>query len=304
MCDDLTEGSNKRWLAAKKLGRREFNALSLGAAAAALIPGCKDDDASLDARDAAASGEALTTTSSTVTIETPDGTADAYFVHPESGRHPAVITWPDILGLREAFEMMATRLAAQGYAVLVVNQYYRTAPAPVLSSWEEWMSDEGKAKLAPNLAAISADGVTSDGAAFVEWLDKQSAVDTAKKVGVNGYCMGGPFTFRTAAAASKRVGAIASFHGANLVTDMPDSPHLLIPDFQAALLIAIAQNDDESKPEAKTVLKDTAKDADRAAEIEVYPAQHGWCAIDSAVYDEAQADKAYDRMLELYSQHL
>lgn len=296
MCDDLTERDTKRWLEERKLGRREFSALSVGATAALLVPGCGSDDESA----ASSAADAAATTSSLVKIETQDGTADAFFVHPTTGKHPAVLVWPDILGLRDAFKTMGTRLAASGYAVLVINQYYRTAPAPVLSSWDEWMSDAGKAKLQPNLDAINADGIERDGGALVDWLDKQTAVDTKKKVGSSGYCMGGPFTFRTAKSRPERVGAIASLHGGSLVTDAADSPHKLIADIKASMLIAIAQNDDMRQPDAKTALKDAAEAAKLPAEVEVYPAMHGWCAIDSAVFDETQADKAWSRMLALF----
>lgn len=298
MCDESTERDIKRTLSEKRLGRRQFSALWASAAAALWVPGCASDDKS--STQAAVAG----TTSGLVKIETPDGTADAFFVHPDSGRHPAVLIWPDILGLREAFQMMATRLASSGYAVLVINQYYRTAAAPVLSSWEEWMSDAGKAKLQPNLDAITGDGVGRDGAAMIDWLDKQSAVDNTKKVGTSGYCMGGPFTLRTAAARPERVGAAASLHGANLVTTAPDSPHLLFPTLKAALLLAIAQNDDMRQPDAKTTLQDAAAAAKLSAEIEVYPAAHGWCPPDSPVYDETQAERAWARTLALFGDHL
>ena len=326
MCDDLTEHDNQRWLAEKRLGRREFSA-AVGATAAVLVAGCGDDD-STDAAEGSAgsSGSAghaagsgghaagssgtdeqentTATKSELVTIDTPDGKADAFFVYPESGRHPAVIVWPDVLGVRDAFKTMGTRLAKDGYAVLVVNQYYRTSTAPVLESWNEWNTDAGKAKLRPMIAAITPAGTTSDAAAFVEWLDKQDAVDTGKKIGTSGYCMGGPFTFRTAASKPERVGAFASLHGGGLVADNDDSPHLLFAKIKASSLIAIAMNDDERQPDAKTTLMSAAKDANLEAEIEVYPAMHGWCAIDSAVYDKDQADKAYDRMVTIFGKAL
>lgn len=302
MCDDLTERDNEKWLAEKRLGRREFG-VAVGATAAVLLPGCSDSD-----KDPAEPGDkpspsvtTAETKSSMVNIETPDGTLDAFFVHPTSGKHPAVIVWPDVLGLRDAFKTMGTRLAQDGYAVLVLNQYYRSSPAPVLSSWDEWRTDDGRAKLMPMIAKITPPGTTSDAAAMIDWLDGQSAVDTAKKIGTSGYCMGGPFTFRTAASRPQRVGAFASLHGGGLVTDAPDSPHLLFETIDAAALIAIAQNDDERAPAVKDQLKDAAKAAGLEAEIEVYPAQHGWCAIDSTVYDEAQAEKAWSRMLALFS---
>jgi carboxymethylenebutenolidase len=298
MCDDRTERENKHWLA-ERLGRRKFN-IGVGATAAVLVAGC---DSSSDS-DSANASTTMATQSSLVSIDTPDGTVDAFFVHPSTGRHPAIIMWPDILGVRDAFKMMATDLAETGYAVLVVNQYYRTAKAPVIGSWADWMTDEGRAKLQPMIAAITPAGTTSDAAAFVEWLDAQSAVDTKKKIGTCGYCMGGPFTFRTAASRPERVGAFASFHGANLVSDSPDSPHRLFETVEASALIAIAQNDDERQPDAKTVLKTSAEEAGVEAEVEVYPAQHGWCAIDSAVYDEAQAEKAKARMLAIFGEAL
>lgn len=308
MCDDLTDRDLKRRLEAKRLGRREFSALSVGVTAAWLIPGCDSDESSASSPDAGntadAAAEVATTKSSLVQIKTDDGTADAFFVHPESGKHPAVLVWPDILGLREAFESMATRLAERGYAVLVLNQYYRTAPAPLLTSWEEWQSDEGKAKLMPAVSALSPETVTRDAAALIDWLDDQAAVDTNKKVGSTGYCMGGPFTIRTAASRPERVGAIGSFHGGGLVTTEDNSPHLLFPDIDAALLIAIAENDDERQPEAKDTLKEAAESADLAAEIEVYPALHGWCPPDAPAYDETQANKAFDRLLAVFSEHL
>lgn len=299
MCDEFTERDNQRVLAEKRLGRREFSGLVVGTTAALMAPGCSDDE-----KKSTEASPVAGTTSSLVKINTPDGTADAFFVHPETGRYPAILIWPDILGLRDAFKDMATRLAGEGYAVLVINQYYRTSPAPVLSSWSEWMSDDGKAKLQPMLAAISADGIRSDGGAMIDWLDMQSAVDTGKKVGTTGYCMGGPFTLRTAASRPQRVGVAASFHGANLVTAAPDSPHLLFPELKAALLIAIAENDDMRQPDAKSTLKDAAEAAKLPAVIEVYPAQHGWCPTDSPVYDETQAERAWSGMLDLFTEHL
>ena len=296
MCDDVTESENGDWLLGRKLGRREFAALGVGAAAFAMLPGC-----------ATAQGGAagpVETASRTVQVMTPDGTMDGFFVHPANGKHPAVILWPDIAGLRDAYKMMATQLAASGYAVLVVNQYYRSARAPVLASFAEWRTDAGRARLQPMIAQLNPAVTTRDAGAFIAWLDAQPEVDTARKIASSGYCMGGPFTFRTAAANPARVGAIASFHGGGLVTDAPDSPHLLIDDFSAAMLIAIAQNDDERAPTHKDVLRSTASAASRPAEIEVYPAQHGWCTIDSPVYAAAEAERAWGRMLALFAERL
>ncbi|MEZ4398930.1 MAG: dienelactone hydrolase family protein [Kofleriaceae bacterium] len=235
-----------------------------------------------------------------MTVTTPDGVAEAFFVAPASGRHPGVILWPDIAGLRDAYQTMATRLAAAGYAVLAVNQYYRSSKVPVLASFAEWMTDAGKAKLAPMREALTPTGIASDGAAFVAWLDAQPEVDPARKLATIGYCMGGPFTFRTAAAAP-RIGAIGSFHGAGLVTADADSPHLLLPRMKVAALICIAQNDDARDPTARPALAEAAAAAQVAAEIEVYPAQHGWCTLDAPVYDHDQAERAWARMLATFA---
>lgn len=295
MCDDITEQDNAHWLLGRRLGRREFAALGAGVGALALMPGCAQ------AQQAAA---APATASRAVEVTTPDGRMDGFFVYPASGRHPAVILWPDIAGLRDAFRTMATRLAQAGYAVLVVNQYYRSSPAPVLASFAEWRTDAGRARLQPMIAALSSGGIASDGGAFADWLDGQAEVDSARKIASIGYCMGGPFTFRTAAARPARVGAIASFHGGGLVTDAPDSPHRLMVGFAAAMLIAIAQNDDSRAPTDKDTLRTAADAAGRFAEIEVYPAQHGWCTIDSPVYAEAEAERAWGRMLALFAERL
>jgi carboxymethylenebutenolidase len=186
--------------------------------------------------------------------------------------------------------------------VLVVNQYYRGAPAPVLTSFAQWRTPEGQAKLAPMIAALTSQAVTRDAAAYVRFLDGQPAVDRNRKIGSSGYCMGGPFAVRTAAAAPARVGAVASLHGASLVTDKPDSPHRLIAATHARFLFAIARGDDARSPGDKGALRAAAAAAHRPAEVEVYPAEHGWCTIDAPVYDRVQADRAYARMLALFTQ--
>ena len=290
MCDELTEAENAAWLS-----RRQFGAAGAGAAVMAAMPGC-----SL----AEPAPGALAVKNRAVTVTTPDGKVDAWFYAPETGKHPAVIMWPDIAGLRDAYKTMAARLASAGYAVLVVNHYYRGATAPVLDSLVAWRTPEGQAKLKPLIAGITPAGTMSDARAFVAWLDAQSEVNTAKKIGTCGYCMGGPYTVRTAAAVPTRVGAAASFHGAGLVGEGPDSPINLLARTTAGFLIAIAQNDDASAPEEKTALIAAAKAAGRPAEVEVYPAQHGWCTIDAPIYDKVQADKAWARMLALYAANL
>ena len=314
MCDEETEADNARWLTQARLHRREVG-MGAGAVVATLMAGCGPSPAPAPAKTPSASaGEgpparepsessatSAAPTGRTVTIETPDGTAEGFFVAPSGARHPGVLVWPDVAGLRGAFETMATRLAEQGYAVLVVNPYYRSAKMPILETFSQWQTEEGKAKIAPMREALTPEGIASDGAAFVAWLDAQPEVDTARKIATTGYCMGGPFTFRTAAAAPERVGAIGSFHGGGLVTKNADSPHLLFSKMKAAALVCIAQNDDERQPEAKSTLKQAAESAHVPAEIEVYPAQHGWCVTDSPVYDEQQAERAWARMLATFS---
>jgi carboxymethylenebutenolidase len=242
---------------------------------------------------------------SDVEIKTADGVADCYFVHPSSGKHPAVLVCPDIFGLRPAFKEMARRLAGSGYAVLVFNPFYRTQKAPTAPEHPNFGDPATRDKLMGMAGKTSADTMASDAKAFVPWLDSQSAVDKKKKMGVTGYCYGGPFTVRTAAAFPDRIGAGGSFHGGGLVTDKPDSPHLLIPKIKAQYLFAIAENDDQKQPEAKTVLKEAFEKAHLPAEIEVYTGtQHGWCPPDAAVYNHDQAEKAWSRQLALFKKAL
>ena len=286
MCDEFTEAEEAAALESKGLSRRQFAAMSAAVAMAAC------------AKPGEAKAPALR--ESTVRIQTPDGMADAFFVHPARGKRPAVIIWPDIGGLREVYNVMGRRLAAAGYAVLVVNQYYRNAPAPVLASFAEWRTPAGQAKLAPMIAGVTAAGVTRDAAALVAWLDTQPAVDRRKGIGSQGYCMGGPFAVRTAAAAPARVRAAASFHGGGLVGTAADSPIALLAQTKASYLIAIGRNDDARAPGDKDALRVAADAAKRPAEIEVYPADHGWCVADTPIYDAAQAERAWGRLLNLY----
>jgi len=244
---------------------------------------------------------ALAVTESDVTVTTPDGTADCYFVHPASGTAPGILVWPDIFGLRPAFRQMGKRLAESGYAVLVVNPFYRTKKAPT--------ADAGSAtpiqQLIPLAQSLNETTQMTDAKAFIAWLDAQPSVAKNRKVGTQGYCMGGPIAFRTAAAVPDRVGAVASFHGGGLVTDKPDSPHLQAATSKAQFLIAIAANDDARSPSDKIVLKETFAKANLVAEIEVYTdAAHGWCPPDSKVYNEPQAEKAWSRLLVLYEKAL
>jgi carboxymethylenebutenolidase len=244
---------------------------------------------------------AVAVTESEVTVTTPDGTADAYFVHPASGTAPGVLVWPDIFGLRPAFRQMGKRLAESGYSVLVVNPFYRVKKAPTAAKGSATPIPE----LLPLAQSLTETVQMSDAKAFIGWLDKQQSVAKNRKMGTQGYCMGGPIAFRTAAAVPDRVGAIASFHGGGLVTDMPNSPHLQAAKTKAQLLIAIAANDDMRAPNEKNVLKETFEKAKLPAEIEVYAgAAHGWCPPDSQVYNEGSAEKAWGRLLALYGKAL
>jgi carboxymethylenebutenolidase len=289
MCDDFTRSAEDAALARKGLTRREFAALS----AAITIAACSSGNG--EAKSSANLSEQV------VHVTTPDGTADALFVHPAKGAYPGVLLWPDVGGLRDAFKAMARRLAGAGYAVLAVNQYYRSAPAPVLASFAEWRTPEGQDKLKPMIALITTDVTMRDATAFVAFLDAQAAVDKRRKIGTSGYCMGGPYAVLTAAAVPDRVGAVASLHGANLVGTDPDSPNNLLAKTQASFLFAIGRNDDARDPAAKDTLRAAATAAGRPAEVEVYPADHGWCVPDTPMYDQAQADRAWERMLALYA---
>ena len=287
MCDERTDADNTKYLRAREMTRRQFGAVSAGAGLAMLLP-------------RAANAQAVT--ESEVDVTTPDGVADSYFVHPATGAHPGVLIWPDAFGLRPAKRQMAKRLAESGYSVLVVNQYYRSQRAPITDS-----TDFGALRdvLMPLMGTLNAETHMSDARAFVSFLDSQASVDGNRKMGTMGYCMGGPITMRTAAAVPDRIGAGASFHGGGLVTDEPDSPHLLVPQMQAHYLFAIAANDDENQPEAKDVLREAFDEAGLPAEIEVYEgALHGWCPPDSQVYFEAQAERAWTRLLALFESAL
>ena len=287
MCDDLTAIEEEAALAANGLSRRDFAALG----GAGLLAG---------AFAAPADAKEVMVVQDTVSIPTPDGTADALFFRPTKGKHPAVILWPDIAGVREAYRQMGMRLAANGYAVLVVNQYYRSAKAPIMNSIAEWRTPAGQEKLKPMIGALSADGIVRDAKAFVAWLDKRREVNKRRGIGTSGYCMGGPFAVRTAWAVPNRVKAAASFHGGGLVTDKADSPHKLLAASKASYLIAIARNDDAKAPADKDTFREAAKAAGRQAEIEVYNADHGWCTLDAPVYDKAEAERAWARMLVLF----
>jgi carboxymethylenebutenolidase len=286
MCDqDQFEKDRQEYDARGLVTRRQFGVL-LGAGVAMMLPRVANAAAVTDAD---------------VTVTTPDGTADCYFVHPASGTAAGVLLWPDIFGLRPAMRQMGKRLAESGYSVLVVNPFYRVKKAPT--------ADNGAAtpipQLMPLAQALNETTQMTDAKAFIGWLDRQSSVAKNRKMGTQGYCMGGPIAFRTAAAVPDRVGAVASFHGGGLVTTTPNSPHLQAAKTKAQLLIAIAANDDQRSPNDKTVMKETFEKAHLPAEIEVYAgAAHGWCPPDSGVYNEPQAEKAWSRLLALYGKAL
>jgi carboxymethylenebutenolidase len=283
MCDESTVADNERFF---RLSRRKFGTLTAGAAIVASLP---------------RSANAVSVVENDVNVPTPDGTADCYFVHPAEGAHAAVLVWPDIVGLRPAFRQMGKRLAESGYAVLVVNPYYRKAKAPVVGEGASSQDPETRNILMPLARSLSPETNVIDAKAFIGWLDAQSSVDTSRKIGTTGYCMGGPITMRTAGAIPDRVGAGASFHGGGLATDAPNSPHLLVRDFKASYLIAIAENDDEKDPQAKQTLRDAFDAAGLSAEIEVYEGTlHGWCPPDSRVYHAEQAEHAWARLLHLF----
>ena len=287
MCDERTVADTAKRLRDREITRRQFGAVSAGAGLAMLLP-------------RAANAQAVT--EAEVDVTTPDGVADSYFVHPASGAHPGVLIWPDAFGLRPAKRQMARRLAESGYSVLVVNQYYRSQRAPIADSTN---FAELRDVLMPLMGTLSPETHVTDARAFVSFLDAQPSVDGNRKMGTMGYCMGGPITMRTAAALPDRIGAGASFHGGGLVTDQPDSPHLLVPRMTAHYLFAIAENDDENEPEAKDVLREAFAEAGLPAEIEVYAgALHGWCPPDTQVYNEAQAERAWSRLLALFERAL
>ena len=292
MCDSNTLEDTIEYQLRCGLSRRQFGALTLGAGLTSVLA-------------PVARGDELAVTESEVDIRTPDGTADAYFVYPSKGAHAAVIVWPDIYGLRAAFRQMGKRLAQSGYSVLVVNPFYRRQRAPTAPEHADFDDPATRTALTDLMGSLTPATTQTDAVAFVQWLDGQPAADRRKRIGTSGYCMGGPLTVRTAAAVPGRIGAGASFHGGGLVTDKPDSPHLLIPKMKARYLIAIAESDDKRQPEAKGVLREAFATADLPAEIEVYPGTiHGWCPIDSKVYNHDQAEKAWSRMLVLFKSAL
>jgi len=286
MCDqDHFDDDRQKYEALGLVTRRQFGVL-VGAGISLMLPQVVN---------------AVAVTESDVAVKTPDGSADCYFVHPATGAAAGVLIWPDIFGLRPAFRQMGKRLAESGYSVLVVNPFYRTKKAPTAPAGAATPIPE----LRPLAQGLNETTQMTDAKAFIAWMDQQASVAKNRKIGTQGYCMGGPIAFRTSAAVPDRVGAVASFHGGGLVTDTPNSPHLQASKTKAQFLIAIAANDDQRAPNEKTVLKETFAKANLPAEIEVYEgAAHGWCPPDSGVYNEPQAEKAWTRLLALYQKGL
>src|SRR5450631_1581037 len=288
MCelDDFDEFSRRT----SEVSRRQFGAMALAVGLTAALPRLAG---------------AAETKGADVEIKTPDGTCDAYFVHPAKGTYPGVLIWPDIFGLRPAFKEMATRLAESGYSVLVINPFYRTKKAPTAPEHPDFDDPATRQTLLSLMGTLTPETAVTDARAFVSYLDSQPSVDGKRKIGTTGYCMSGPFVFRAAADLPDRIGAAATFHGGGLVTDKPDSPHLLIARMTAHFLIAIAENDDKREPQVKVVLRDEFAKAHLPAEIEVYAGTlHGWCPPDAQVYNREQAEKAWSRMLALFSTSL
>jgi carboxymethylenebutenolidase len=277
------------------IARRDFVAISVATGL------------STTAGSAAAAG--LEVVETNVEIKTADGTCDAAFIHPKSGSHPGVLIWPDAFGLRPAMRDIGKRIAAEGYSVVVPNPFYRVAKAPFSDASKfSFQNPDDMAKLRPLMASVNAPGnAEKDAAAYVAFLDAQKEVNKAKKIGTQGYCMGGPLVVKTAASLPNRIGAGASFHGGGLVTDKPDSPHLLAPKIKARMYFAVASNDDARQPDAKDKLKEAFAAAKVPAEIEVYSgALHGWCVPDMPmqngvpVYNKPDAERAWGKLVALY----
>ena len=283
---------------ADDFSRRDFVALSIAAGVAA-------------ATTTSARAANLPVTENNVTVKTPDGMCDAAFIHPTTGTHPGVLIWPDAFGLRPSMRDIAKRIAAEGYSVLVPNPFYRTAKAPVFGDVSNFNfgNQDDRAKLQSFTGPLQAAGnAEKDAAAYIAFLDAQQQVDKNKKMGTQGYCMGGPLVVKTCATVPNRVGAGASFHGGGLVTNNPDSPHLLAPKIKAHMYIGIAASDDATQPDAKDKLKEAFAAAKVPAEVELYVGtQHGWCMKDMPkqangmpIYNQVDAEKAWGKLLALY----
>jgi len=268
-----------------RLSRRSFGVAALGATALAASPAFAQSNA----------------VEKDVTIKTPDGECDAVLFHPAEGTHPAILVWPDIMGLRPAFRDLGKRLASQGYTVLVPNPFYRSIKGLAITGTANFSDPDTRTRLTGYRQAMTDDGVDKDAIAYLGFLDAQSQTNKMKKAGVQGYCMGGALSFRTAAAVPNRIAAVGSFHGGNgLVTKEANSPHLLIAKTNAAYLVCHAQNDDKTQPGMKDELKAAFVAAKKTATVEVYAADHGWCVPGSAVYNQAEAERAWTNLGNMY----
>lgn len=294
MIDDERHDSEKQNEASSDVSRRDFIAMSVAAGIVAAT---------------GSASAAMPVSETDVTIKTPDGMCDAAFIHPNTGSHPGVIIWADAFGLRPTMRDIGKRIAAEGYSVLVPNPFYRVAKAPVLDEDKvrSFNFQTDMPKIQPLMASINAPGAAEkDAAAFVAFLDSQSQVNKSKKIGTQGYCMGGPLVVKTCAAVPNRVGAGGSFHGGGLVTDKPDSPHLLASKIKARMYFGIASNDDMRQPDAKDKLKESFAAARVPAEIEVYSSKHGWCVADmphdasGPIYNMPDAERAWGKLVALY----
>ena len=291
MCD---ESKLAEW-AKTTVSRRQFGALSGAAALAACASGESEGQAQ----------PLPGLTERGVNFPTADGTLDGFLVQPATGNHPAVILWPDIAGIREAKRNIARKLAQAGYAVLVVNPYYRDVTGEQFADFAAFIADGGFQKVGPWRGKLTAEAIMRDATAIVDWLDRQEGVDQAKGIGTQGYCMGGPFTVWSAAAVPARIKAAASFHGGGLVRpDAPMSPHKVLDKVDAALLIAVAQDDDAKAPTDKTVFAEAAEAARVGAIVTVYPGNHGWMVSDSPAYDATAAARGEADLKALYASAL
>lgn len=287
MCDS---DNHQGYIVDTSFTRRSVLLTMSSVAAAASLPAC---------------ASVANVTETDVMVPTPDGSADAVLLHPSgAGSWPAVLMWPDILGLRPVFREMGRRLAAEGYTVLVPNPFYRTKRAPVVSGSFDFNDRKQVEPLMQLKATLTDAAIDRDAAAFIKFLDAQKPTDRRKGAGVQGYCFSGPFAFHTAAVRSDRIRAVGSFHGGGLVTKDASSPHLLIAKTRASFVVAIARNDDQRQPDAKDILKTAFAAAKRPAVVEVYPADHGWCVPGSQAYDHASAEKAWVELLRLYRANL
>jgi carboxymethylenebutenolidase len=293
--EDRMSDETKKQDEQNEFSRRDFVAMGIAAGIVAAAGGASAADMQVVEKD--------------VEIKTPDGVCNAAFIHPTTGSHPAVLIWADAFGLRPALRDMGKRLAAQGYSVLVPNPFYRVTKDPKIDTATFNFATE-RGKIQPLMDSINADGAAEkDAGAFIAWLDQQKEVNKSKKIGTQGYCMGGPLVMRTAAS-SDRIGAGGSFHGGGLVTANPNSPHLLAPKIHARMYFGVAKNDDERQPDAKDKLKAALDAAHVANKIEVYPANHGWCMPDmpapanAPIYSKPDAERAWAELLTLYKQAL